>query len=65
MTSATRIGARFDLKDFHAVVIDNGPMPLAVFESSSTNGSPNVENGSRPIARCIPGSAVGFISLEK
>jgi len=26
------LGARFNVKDFHAVVIDNGPMPLAVLE---------------------------------
>jgi len=26
------LGARFDLKDFHAVLIDNGSMPLAVLE---------------------------------
>lgn len=26
------LGARFDVKDFHAVLIDNGPMPLAVLE---------------------------------
>ena len=26
------LGARFDVKDFHAVVIDNGMMPLAVLE---------------------------------
>ena len=26
------LGARFDAKDFHAVLIDNGSMPLAVLE---------------------------------
>jgi len=26
------LGARFNVKDFHAVVIDNGPMPLSVLE---------------------------------
>ena len=26
------LGARFDVKDFHAVLIDNGSMPLAVLE---------------------------------
>jgi uncharacterized protein (DUF885 family) len=26
------LGARFDIKDFHAVIIDNGSMPLAVLE---------------------------------
>jgi len=28
----TALGARFNVKDFHAVVIDNGMMPLAVLE---------------------------------
>jgi uncharacterized protein (DUF885 family) len=28
----TALGARFNVKDFHAVVIDNGSMPLAVLE---------------------------------
>jgi uncharacterized protein (DUF885 family) len=26
------LGARFNVKDFHAAVIDNGSMPLAVLE---------------------------------
>jgi uncharacterized protein (DUF885 family) len=26
------LGSRFDVKDFHAVVIDNGSMPLVVLE---------------------------------
>ena len=26
------LGARFDVKDFHSVLIDNGSMPLAVLE---------------------------------
>ena len=26
------LGGRFDVKDFHAVLIDNGSMPLAVLE---------------------------------
>jgi uncharacterized protein (DUF885 family) len=28
----SKLGPRFDVKDFHAVVIDNGSMPLAVLE---------------------------------
>ena len=28
----TSLGARFDAKDFHSVVVDNGSMPLAVLE---------------------------------
>jgi uncharacterized protein (DUF885 family) len=40
------LGARFDVKDFHAVLIDNGSMPLAVLEKIvdewiARDGGPN------------------------
>ena len=56
-------GNMFDIKDFHDVVLNNGPMPLNILEILVNNWIDSKQENSKQIERtgCLTSTAVSYI----
>ncbi|XP_041360080.1 uncharacterized protein LOC121376277 [Gigantopelta aegis] len=62
-TAEEKLGDRFDIKEFHSVVLENGPMPLRILEDVVNNWIKNYSPPTDPCANHCTTPSVHFLSL--